>query len=139
MFLISFERFGASLFFFFKKIFFALFFVFSFWDSSYVCFEPLDIVFEVFETIYSFSLPLDCVIWLVYFHIYWFFSLSSPICCGAHIINFSFQLFYLLGTGASQVALVVKSLHASAGDAVGSLGWEDPWEECIATHSSSLA
>ena len=42
----------------------------------------------------------------------------------------------------SQVALVVKNLPANAGDIkdVGSiLGWEDPLEEGIATHSSVLA
>ena len=40
---------------------------------------------------------------------------------------------------ASQVALVVNSLPASAGDEetwVPSLGWEDPLEEGMATHSS---
>ena len=37
---------------------------------------------------------------------------------------------------------VVKNLHANAGDTemwVQSLGWEDPLEEEIATHSSLLA
>ena len=44
--------------------------------------------------------------------------------------------------GASQVALVVKSLPASAGDIrdMGSIpGGEDPQEEGMATHSSILA
>ena len=44
--------------------------------------------------------------------------------------------------GASQVALVIKNLPANAGDIemwVWSLGWEDPLEEGIATHSSILA
>ena len=43
---------------------------------------------------------------------------------------------------ASQVVLVVKNLTADAGDrkdAVRSLGWEDPLEEGMATHSSILA
>ena len=43
---------------------------------------------------------------------------------------------------ASQVALVVKSLPYKAGDKrarVRSLGWEDPLQEDIATHSSILA
>ena len=43
---------------------------------------------------------------------------------------------------ASQVALVVNSLPASAGDEetwVPSLGWEDPLEEGRATHPSILA
>ena len=44
--------------------------------------------------------------------------------------------------GASQVALVVKNPPANAGDrrdAFCSLGWEDPLEEGMATHSSILA
>ena len=40
--------------------------------------------------------------------------------------------------GASQVALVVKNLLANAGD-IRSLGWKDPLEESMATHSSNLA
>ena len=42
----------------------------------------------------------------------------------------------------SKVALVVKNLPANAGDIgiwVRSLGWEDPLEEEMATHSSILA
>ena len=43
---------------------------------------------------------------------------------------------------ASQVALVVKNLPANVGDItdkrVQSLGWEDPLEEGLATHSSIL-
>ena len=42
----------------------------------------------------------------------------------------------------SLVALLVKNLPASAGDPeawVQSLGWEDPLEENMATHSSILA
>ena len=38
---------------------------------------------------------------------------------------------------ASQVALVVKNQVANAGD-IRSLGWEDPLEEGMATHSSIL-
>ena len=44
--------------------------------------------------------------------------------------------------GASQVVLVVKNLPVNAGDQrdVGrSLGWEDPLEEGMTTHSSILA
>ena len=44
--------------------------------------------------------------------------------------------------GASQVALVVKNPPANAGDVRDSgqsLGWEDPLEEGMATHSSTLA
>ena len=43
---------------------------------------------------------------------------------------------------ASRVALVVKNLPASAGDVRDSdsiLGWEDPLEKEMATHSSILA
>ena len=38
----------------------------------------------------------------------------------------------------SQVTLLVKNLPAIAGD-IRSLGWEDPLEEGMATHSSDLA
>ena len=44
--------------------------------------------------------------------------------------------------GASSVALLVKNPPANAGDRgkqVWSLGWEDPLEEGMATHSSILA
>ena len=42
--------------------------------------------------------------------------------------------------GASQVALVVKNLPANAGDVKrSSLGQEDPLEEGMATHSTTLA
>ena len=43
---------------------------------------------------------------------------------------------------ASQVVLVVKNLPANTGDVenwVWSLGWEDPLEKVMATHSSTLA
>ena len=39
----------------------------------------------------------------------------------------------------SQVVLVIKKLPASSGDGVEFLGWEDPLEESMATHSSVLA
>ena len=39
---------------------------------------------------------------------------------------------------ASQVALVVKNLHANAGNAGRSLGLEEPLEKEMATHSSVL-
>ena len=51
-------------------------------------------------------------------------------------------LDFVCSTGASQVALVVKNLPANVGDlrdVVGPLGWEDPLEEEMATHSSILA
>jgi len=37
------------------------------------------------------------------------------------------------------VALVVKNLPANAGDQIRSLGWDNPLEEDMATHSSVLA
>ena len=40
---------------------------------------------------------------------------------------------------ASLVAQMVKNLPANAGDPVWSLGWEDPLEKEMATHSSILA
>ena len=41
--------------------------------------------------------------------------------------------------GASLVAQMVKNLPAMRETCVGSLGWEDPLEEGMATHSSTLA
>ena len=41
-------------------------------------------------------------------------------------------------SGAPPVALVVKNLYASAEDQR-DMGWEDPLEEGMATHSSILA
>ena len=46
------------------------------------------------------------------------------------------------GVGASQVSLVVKNPPANAGDTreqVWSLGWKDPLEEGMVTHSSTFA
>ena len=43
-----------------------------------------------------------------------------------------------MSTVVSQVMLVVKNPPANAGDSVRSLGWEDPMEEEMATHSSIL-
>ena len=40
---------------------------------------------------------------------------------------------------ASQVTLVVKNFPASAGDTGQSMGWKDPLEKEVATHSSILA
>ena len=49
----------------------------------------------------------------------------------------------LFTDGASQMAQMVKNPSASAGDRqetrVRSLGWEDPLEQEMATHSSILA
>ena len=47
-----------------------------------------------------------------------------------------------MGHGTSQVALVVKNLHANARDlrnAIRPLNWEDLLEEGMTTHSSILA
>ena len=42
-------------------------------------------------------------------------------------------------TGASLVAQMVKNLPAMQGTRIQSLGWEDPLEKGMATHSSILA
>ena len=47
-----------------------------------------------------------------------------------------------LNFGASQAVVVVKNLPANAGDIemwFGSLAWEDPLEEGMATHSNNRA
>ena len=46
---------------------------------------------------------------------------------------------YSYNRTTSPVAQIVKNLPANAGEGVGSLGWEDPLEEEMATHSSILA
>ena len=99
MFLISFERLGASFCFFLSKKFFALFFVFSFRDSSYVYVEPFDIVLEVFETIYSFSPSLDCVTLVGLFSdLLVLFSVLSNLLLSPY--NKFFTSVILFGTGA---------------------------------------
>ena len=47
--------------------------------------------------------------------------------------------FNVLGDWASLVAQLVKNLPAVQQTRVQSLGWEDPLEEGMATHSSILA
>jgi len=52
------------------------------------------------------------------------------------------HLFYLvtdLGVGASLVAQLVKNTPAVLETWIRHLGWEDPLEESMATHSSVLA
>ena len=49
------------------------------------------------------------------------------------------QMYKELLTQGFPCNLVVKNLPANAGNAVQSLGWEDPLEEKKATHSSILA
>ena len=44
-----------------------------------------------------------------------------------------------LSVGVSLVAQLVKNLHAVQETSVRSLGWEDPLEKEMATHSSVLA
>ena len=44
-----------------------------------------------------------------------------------------------MGQGASPVAQIVKNLPAMQEAQVQSVGWEYPWEEGMATHSSILA
>ena len=46
---------------------------------------------------------------------------------------------YMAGKGASLVAQMVKNLPAMQETQVLSLGWEDPLEEGMTTHSSILA
>ena len=53
-----------------------------------------------------------------------------------------FILYIVAFSRASQVVLVVKNPPANSGDigdVVPSLGWEDPLEKEMATHSSILA
>ena len=49
------------------------------------------------------------------------------------------HLIYLLETEASLVAQMVKNLPAMQETQVQSLGWEDPLEKGMVTHSSTLA
>ena len=55
------------------------------------------------------------------------------------IQSLAFSSFYSLLQGASLVALSVKNLPAVQETWVQSLGWEDPLEKEMATHSSVLA
>ena len=54
------------------------------------------------------------------------------------IITLPIRYYYLL-TGASLVAQLVKNLPAVQETQVQSLGWEDPLEKEMATHSSILS
>ena len=66
-----------------------------------------------------------------------------------HLANFSISSLVPLDAGkvlvkvvsvwASMVAQLVKNLPAMQGTQVRSLGWEDPLERGMATHSSILA
>ena len=52
------------------------------------------------------------------------------------------KMIYILNSRASQVAPVVKNPPANAGEmqmCIRSLGWEDPLEKEMTTHSSILA
>ena len=55
-------------------------------------------------------------------------------CIGSNTINDPSKM-----RSASQVAQTVKNLPAMQGTQVQSLGWEDPLENGMATHSSILA
>ena len=70
----------------------------------------------------------------------------STVCCDPHkgfgIINkpeVDVIFFYLLKIRAYMVALTVKNPPAMGETWVRSLGWEDPLEEGMETHSSILA
>ena len=73
----------------------------------------------------------------------WFFSPSSPylksfsICF--HLSSFQRFKFFPNYSGTSWVAQLVKNPPAMQETWVRSLGWEDPLEEDMATHSSILA
>ena len=58
--------------------------------------------------------------------------------CDANCVKFVFNL-HLTGGGASLVAQMVKNLPARWETQVQSLGWEDPMEKGMATHSRILA
>ena len=51
----------------------------------------------------------------------------------------SLEAYHTTGSGASLVAQLVKNLSAMQETWVRSLGWEDPLEEGMVTHSSILA
>ena len=53
--------------------------------------------------------------------------------------DFTFTFFFLCGNMGSRVAQMVKNLPAIWETQVRSLGWEDPLEKKMATHSSTLA
>ena len=74
-------------------------------------------------TVYSVITFISCSFSLL-FLLFWFSHLF--LCCVIH-------------TYASLVAQIVKNLPAMQETWVQSLGWEDPLEECLATHSSILA
>ena len=58
---------------------------------------------------------------------------------GNLVTHFSFLNVHILWLGASLVAQSVKNLPAVQETRVRSLGWEDPLEKEMATHSSVLA
>ena len=54
-------------------------------------------------------------------------------------LNFTYKYMARIYRGASLVTQMVKKLPAIQETSVQSLGWEDPLEEGMATHSSILA
>ena len=56
-----------------------------------------------------------------------------------HSISKHFFIVYLHRKSSSLVAWMVKNLPAMQETQVGSLGWEDPLEKGMATHSNILA
>ena len=66
---------------------------------------------------------------------------SVPICLKSNKVSLGAQLTisYIVLSWASLIAQLAKTLTAMEETQVGSLGWEDPQEKEMATHSSSLA
>ena len=71
----------------------------------------------------------------------WFFSLSEIYCIFTTVKYIHYFLIFILlfGCTSSLVAQSVKSLFTMRETWVQSLGWEDPLEKEMATHSSILA
>ena len=76
-------------------------------DETYLCLEVIDIILEL-KSVFAYKQPGSC---------------------------FSFNGAYLT-CKTSQVAQTVKNLPAMQETWVQSLGWEEPPEEGMATHSS---
>ena len=75
----------------------------------------------------------------IYIYIYFFLNEYFVLLCTIYIY-FPYISSYLLNTlKTSLVAQMVKNLPAMQETQVQSLGWEDPLEKGMATHSSILA
>ena len=77
----------------------------------------------------------SCQCWLFFSLIFTMVNYQLSIIFISDIFLFSVTFLQ----GVSLVAQTVKNLPAMWGTWVWSLGWEDPLEECMATHSSILA